>query len=142
MDYDKLFKRALAYGTKKGLGSDAEDFAQECLIRAFEVGPINLEYVFLNYREFHRADKRILSGPEGQLSSFRTVSLDTPVDSENADSAKLSDYIGEPGPDVEGRGELDLVDRMLELIFSRARNKRARAWARDTFMIYLVNHVL
>jgi hypothetical protein len=142
MDYEKLWKRARAYGERNGLGSDAEDFAQECVAKAFEVGAVSLEYMFLNYRDYHRADKRILSGPTGKLSNFRTVSLDAPIDSSDEDSGKLSDLIGVPGADVDSRGELEFVDGILEQVLSKVRSEPARRWARQTYYQWMIDNVL
>lgn len=142
VDYEKLFKTAKAYGIRMGLGSDAEDFAQECLIKAFEVGNIRLEYIYLNYRDHHRADKRILSGPEGSLSSFRTVSLDAPIDSTNENSARLSDVIGVSGDDVESRSDLEFVSELLTAIIKRVKSKSARDWANRTYLEWISDHVL
>lgn len=78
MDYEKLYKKALRFADKKGMGDEREDFAQECLIKAFEKGPINLEYIFLNYRNSFRTDKRVLSAPQGKFSAHGIISLDAP----------------------------------------------------------------
>lgn len=115
MDYEKLFKRAKSFGIRQGLGDEADDFAQECLIKAFEInGPVKLEWIWSNYRDHHSADKRILSSPCGKLSKFRTISLDAPIDNTNEDSAKLSDVIGVPGLDVEGRENAGLIELFIE----------------------------
>lgn len=141
MDYERLFKRAKAFGEKNGLGSDAEDFAQECLIKAFEVGAISLEYMFLNYREFHRADKRILSGPTGPISGFRTVSLDAPVDSSDQDSARLGELIGCVDADLGSLGEVSEFEVLLRGIISLVKRRDTRDWALATYREWLIEHV-
>lgn len=111
--YKKLFFKAKSFGFKKGLDeNEAEDFAQEACIQASRVGAIKLDYIWLNYRDFYRADKRILSGAQGKLSGFRTISTATPLDSTNEDSPELGDTLGVPGLDV---GSGDFVDEHARL---------------------------
>lgn len=133
INYERLYKTAVAYGKKRGLNDDAEDFAQECLIKAYEVGAINLEYIYLNYTQYQRADKRILSGPCGALSGFRTVSLDAPVDSSNEDSGRLSDLIGDTRNELGDGQDLNDLVSLYRSIARLARTETARKWA---IMIY------
>lgn len=141
IDYDKLYKRAKSYGEKRGLGDESEDFAQECLIKAFEVGEINLEYVYLNHVGRERADKRILSAPQGQLSAFRTVSLDAPIDSEDSDSARLDSFVGDPRECVESEREFGGVLELARSILGSIRSKEAREWAMKIYSKFLQEHL-
>lgn len=139
INFEKLFKKAKAFGQKQGLDpNEAEDFAQEAVIKSFEInGPVNLEYIFLNYRNFHRADKRVLSSPTGKLSQFRTVSIDAPIDNTDENSSKLSDLIGVSGDDVDGRDELRFIEKILQGIFKRIKSKDARKWAEKCYEEFL-----
>jgi hypothetical protein len=144
VDYEKLFARSKAFGQKKGLDEiEAEDFAQECLIRSLKSkeGIIKLEYVFADYRGFHRADKRLLSSPEGQLSAFRTRSLDAPIDSAQDDSAKLGDFIADPRGELDDSGIIGELSELLEALFERVKQKRARRWAYSVYSHWLEDNL-
>lgn len=133
VNYEKLYKSAVYYGQKRGLGDDAEDFAQECLIKAYEVGAINLEYCYLDYVKFQRANKRILSGPCGTISKFRTVSFDAPLDSTNEDSGRLGDLIGDSRDEQGDREAIDELVGLYREIIRLARSEGSREWA---LMVY------
>lgn len=113
MDYEKLYKKAKLFGERVGLGSEAEDFAQEFLIQAFKHGPIKLKYVFFNYRDRHRTHKRMLSAPQGQFSGARIISLDAPINNQESDSAQFSDVIGSLDAQLERVGEVSLLDSLI-----------------------------
>lgn len=138
-DYEKLTGRAKRYFIKKGGGeAEAEDFAQNCAIKAFELGfPPNLEFMYLNHRDFERADKRILSGPQGSITGFRTISLATPVDRSDSDSASLEQFIGDQRDDFRDREECDEITGVIELIFGLVKAKQARKWARKHYLKWI-----
>lgn len=137
----KLWERAHAFAISKGMGDEAEDFAQECLIKAAERGQIKLEWVYSGYRQFLRTDKRILSSAQGHLSGFRTISLDAPIDSSDADSAKLGDFIGDSRNDLESIGEFEFYEELLEMILSCVSDSDAKSWAKETYLKYLENEL-
>jgi len=122
-----------------GLGDDAEDFAQECVIIASEKNTyVKLDWCFANYRDKLRADKRLLSSPQGQLSGFRTISFDAPLDSTNEDSAKLGDVIGDtrvgvaelPTPGSESDNNIkDGEEKLLEVLMGFGIKEGTAKWA-------------
>ncbi len=139
IDYERFTRRAKSYFINKG-GSEAEaeDFAQNCAIKAFELGfPPNLEFMYLNHRDFERADKRILSGPQGSITAFRTVSLATPIDSTDANSARLEDFIGDKRDDLGDREECDDIRGTIEMIFGLIKNKKTKEWAMKVYSEWL-----
>jgi len=143
IDYEKLFKRSKNYAYKKGLQEqDCEDFAQEVLIRQFRCAVhVKIEYVYLNFRDFSRADKRILSSSCGQLSNFRTVSTSTPLDNSNQNSATLGDLIADPGnlsrSIEEGRDLMAYVN----CIFNFIKNEKTKEWAKKEYQRWLFENV-
>ncbi len=139
MDYEALRKKAIAYArSKKFEQEEAEDFAQEVIIKAFEInGPVNFEYCFLNYREFHNADKRMLSCAQSQFSAARAISLDAPINSSESDSTQFSDIIGVSGADMEGRSEMRFIEQTVQAILAKVKNERARKWAKKCFEEFL-----
>ena len=134
MDLGKLRKKAIYYAQRQGLDPvEAEDFAQNCLIKAWEInGPINLEFMFKNYRKFERADKRILSSAQGTLSNYATISLDTPVSQED-DKSRLGDFIACQRDELADRERVDeawgLVEGVLGLVGDSIRE--------EVFYLYL-----
>lgn len=137
LEYPRLFKKAESYGKRLGLGGDASDFAQEYCIKCFEIGgPAKLDFVFKNYRDAQRADKRILSGHTGFISKGVTVSFDQPIGSENEDGPSFSDLIGVPGVDLECRSELAEVHGFIEEIIGLASPDR-RPDVRAIYMMFI-----
>jgi len=138
-DYEKLSKRAKYYFIKRGGGEEeGEDFAQNCAIKAFELGfPPNLEFMYLSHRNHERADKRILSGPQGSLTGFRTISLATPIDSSDQDSSRLENFIGDQRDELGDREECYEITGIIELIFGLVKNKRSRSWAQAHYLQWL-----
>lgn len=126
-DYERLTRRAKHYFINKGGGAEeSEDFAQNCAIKAFELGfAPNLEFMYLNHRDHERADKRILSGPQGAITGFRTISLDTPIDSSDSNSSCLDELIGDQRNDLGDRGEINEIRGTIEMIFNLIKNKTA-----------------
>lgn len=120
-----------------GMGDEAEDFAQECLIKAFEVGPVNIEFLYKNYVAGQRADKRILSAPQGAVSVHRTISLQMPIDGSDNDSACLGDFIGDTRDELGTVRELEFYDELLEGVLSMVSREESRRWAYETYMKYL-----
>lgn len=141
IDYDKLFKRASAYGRSKGLGDDSEDFAQEALIKSFEVGAINLEYIYKNYVGRERADKRILSAPQGSMSVFKTISLDRPIDESDSGSTTLADVVGFECTEYASVGEIEFYDDLLGEVLSMVKENEVKAWALGMYMKYLEDNI-
>lgn len=141
IDYDKLYKRAIAYAKKRGIESDAEDFAQECLIKAFEVGNINLEYVFLNFRSFHRANKRILGNSNAALGATQQAWLDSSINESDPDSSRLSDFIGDTRDDVGTVTELESINELVELLFSTIQNRDIRSWAKKQWLKFIEDNL-
>lgn len=142
-DYEKLFKSAKYFAKKKGItDEDAEEFAQEYVTKTLEKQKyIKLEWVYANFRDFARADKRILSSSQGQLSGFRTISTATPLDSSDRDSAKLEDYLGDTRDllgDSEQRGEIEM---MIINIINTCECEKAKAWALKTYTEWLKENV-
>ena len=138
-DYERLTRRAKHYFINKGGGAEeSEDFAQNCAIKAFELGfAPNLEFMYLNHRDHERADKRILSGPQGSITGFRTVSLATPLDSSNENSACLGDLIGDQRDELGSREECNDIRGTIEMIFDLIRNERTREWAMKHYSDWL-----
>jgi len=61
LDYEILFKKAYSFA-KPYLGSEAEDFAQHYCLKCFEKDKeLIIKFVFIDYCDFLRADKRCLS---------------------------------------------------------------------------------
>lgn len=121
---------------------DAEDFAQECAIKSFEKKlVVNFEYIYLNFRDSFRADKRILSSPQGQLSAFRTISTSTPIDSSNPDSSELGDFIRDqrdlPRESEERSEMLNLIESILKL----SKSPETRKWATEIYIEWLKENV-
>jgi len=139
MNYEKIYKRAKIYAIKRRFTEEeAEDFAQNCAIKAFEInGPVNFEYMYLNHCDFERADKRILSGPQGAITGFRTISLDTPIDSSDSNSSCLDELIGDQRNDLGDRGEINEIRGTIEMIFNLIKNKRTKEWAEKTYLTWL-----
>lgn len=139
--YEKLYKRAVAYAKQRGIESDAEDFAQECLIKAYEVGVINLEYVYLNYRQYHRANKRILGNSNVALGATQQAWLDASIDKSDPDSSRLGDLIGDPRNDVESITEFESIEELARCVFSFVKNIEARNWAKRTWIKYIEDNL-
>lgn len=137
MNAEELFKRALNYGKRMGMGDDAEDFAQECVIKSLDVGEVRLDYLYRNYVEHQRADKRILSSAQGQLSGYRTVSLDKPLDSEDSDSAKLGDLIADSRDELGTVTEFEFYGELINGILDQIPNDETREWARKHYFKHL-----
>jgi DNA-directed RNA polymerase specialized sigma24 family protein len=142
VDYGKLFKRAKAYGERHGLGADAEDFAQECLIKAFEVGKIRIEYVFLNYWDYQRSRNRLLSSPAGELSRQKIVSMDAVFDTADGRSGRFAERFGSRDEALDNLLEVDEFDATLKLILSLVVDDDARDWATAIYMHFLMEGVL
>ena len=141
IDYDKLYKRAVAYAKKRGIESDAEDFAQECLIKAFEVGNINLEYIFLNFRSYHRADKRILGNSNAALGATQQAWLDSSINESDPDSSRLGDLIGDSRNDVGTITELESINELVELVFSTIQSRDIRSWSKRQWLKYIEDNL-
>ena len=141
IDYDKLYKRAVAYAKKRGIESDAEDFAQECLIKAFQVGNINLEYIFLNFRSYHRADKRILGNSNAALGATQQAWLDSSINESDPDSSRLGDLIRDPRNDVGTITELESIYELAELVFGAIQNRDIRLWAKRQWLKYIEDNL-
>ena len=141
IDYDKLYKRAVAYAKKRGIESDAEDFAQECLIKAFQVGNINLEYIFLNFRSYHRADKRILGNSNAALGATQQAWLDSSINESDPDSSRLGDLIRDPRNDVGTITELESIYELAELVFSTIQSRDIRSWSKRQWLKYIEDNL-
>ena len=141
IDYDKLYKRAVVYAKKRGIESDAEDFAQECLIKAFEVGNINLEYIFLNFRSYHRADKRILGNSNAALGATQQAWLDSSINESDPDSSRLGDLIGDSRNDVGTITELESIYELVELVFSTIQSRDIRSWSKRQWLKYIEDNL-
>ena len=139
MDIEKLWRSAKAFAASQGLGDEAEDFAQEIVLYAYEKGTdvLRLDWRLADYKSFNRADKRILSSPQGQLSGFRTTSLDAPVDRSNDDSATLNDFIADQKNERRDLDEIEFYDELIGEIFGLVTGAEARKWARETYMKYI-----
>lgn len=135
IDYEKITARAKSFAQRKGFPEEeAEDFAQQCAIKAFELGhPPNFEYMYLNHCEFERADKRILSGSQGAITGFRTISLATPVNSSESDSATIENFIEDQRDEFRDREELSEIREIIEVILGLVKCEKAKAWAEKTY---------
>ena len=139
IDFEKLFTKAKAYAPRKGLNNeDAEEFAQECCIRSHNSreGYIKLDWVYRDFRDYHNADKRILSSSQGQLSSFRTLSLDAPIEREDSDSSKFGDFIPDTRNDFGTREQFIELEFYLREIL-KSTEESTREWAMSVYMNYL-----
>lgn len=143
LDFEGIIKRAKHFIIQRGVNEEeAEDFAQNCAIKAFEIGgPVNFEYMYLNYREFERADKRILSVPQGSITAFRTISTATPIDSSDSNSPTLDSCIGDSRDELGDREELDGITGLVSQIICLAKNKLARDWCYKKYKDWLEENV-
>lgn len=124
IDFERIITKAKHYLLKRGHSEqESEDFAQECALTAFCLGShINLEYCYLNYRDKHTANKRVLCS---EFSRF-TTSIDQPL-TENGFC--LSQVIPDTGDDLGDREFYVETKRIVESILSRVKNQKARLWA-------------
>ncbi|MGZ3742729.1 MAG: sigma-70 family RNA polymerase sigma factor [Pseudobdellovibrionaceae bacterium] len=110
----RIIEKAKTYARRRGFGDEAEDFAQEYAIRYFESGgSICLKFYFIDYSDEQRANKRVLSSPQGYLSKNIRVSLDQPIGNAKDDGATIGDFIGVPGNDLEYESSVGLIDSVL-----------------------------
>ena len=112
MDYEKLFKKAHAYA-KKFLGSEAEDFAQHYCMQCFEKGKeLSYKFVFMDYCDSLRANKRVLSS---LANNYVSKNLLMSVETEIAEGFTIGDTL-QSAP-VETNEDEELL-KNLELILS------------------------
>lgn len=112
MDYDKLFKKAHAYA-KKFLGSEAEDFAQHYCLQCFEKGKeLSCKFVFMDYCDFLRTNKRCLSS---LANDYVSKNLLLSVETEIAEGFTIGDTL--QSTPVEENEDEELL-KNLELILN------------------------
>lgn len=134
---------AIIFANKKGLNNeDAEEFAQESCIRSFnsKEGRIKFYWVYADFRDYHSADKRLLSSPQGQLSKYRTQSIDAPISNKETSVAKLGDFIADTRSELGDREELGEIEFYIEQILKTTKTK-TRKWAISTYKKYLMENV-
>ena len=139
IDYEKLFNKAKAYAKSRGINNeDADEFGQECCISSLnsKEGYIKLDWALSNFRQFHKADKRILSSSQGQLSGFRTISADAPIDNSDPNSTKLGDLIADSRDEFGSLEECGEIELFVKEILSWAK-PTAEKWAMNTYLKYL-----
>jgi hypothetical protein len=137
IDYESLYKRAIAYAKRRGIDSDAEDFAQECLIKAFQIGKINIEYVYLNFVSKHRANKRILGNSNAALGANAQSWLDASIDSSNADGSRLGDFIRDTRDELESVTEIESIRELAFIIFNTIQCEKAKEWSQKCWAKYI-----
>src|SRR4051794_28276345 len=124
-DYEGLWKRAKSYGERQGLGDEAEDFAQEAILKLFGGRKATIKQLFIDYYHHLRADKRVLSSPYGKLSAYARISLDCPLD-ENGSQATLSDVIGSFRDEFTQQRSLMEFENLFRQITRLAKNPLAQ----------------
>lgn len=112
MDYDRLFKKAHSYA-KRFIGSEAEDFAQHFCLQCFEKGKeLNYKFVFIDYCDFLRANKRCLSSLS---NDYVSKNLLLSVETEIVDGFTIGDTLQSSQVEMD---EDELYLKNLELILS------------------------
>ncbi len=102
MDYEGFRKDAIAYAKRRNCNQEqAEDFAQEYCIRAFETETefIRMDWVFIDYLRKSHGRPGTPGGDARLTGKSRTISLDAAGESSNADSSLGHEYIGVSGVD-------------------------------------------
>lgn len=107
MDYEKLFKRARAFACRRGFESEAEDFAQEACIRAFECGQVRLDWMLTDYLRQNYGRTGTPGGDARHIAAARGISLDATLDGSQADSDLFHAVIADTGNNPDHQLELD-----------------------------------
>lgn len=97
-DYKRLWERAKALATKKGFYNDAEDFAQECVIKYLKTKKINLYWAFVDFLRAKYGNPRHKGFKSKKALTINIVSLDDPTRNQTSDlkqMLKSYDYIDE-----------------------------------------------
>lgn len=111
MDYEILFKKAYSFA-KAYLGSEAEDFAQHYCLKCFEKDKeLIIKFIFIDYCDFLRADKRCLSS---LANNHVNKNLLKSVETELAENLTISDTLqSTPVEDNEDELLLNNLEQIL-----------------------------
>lgn len=138
-DFDGLWKKAVSFAQRRGLGDESEDFASDFIRRKLEgkCQKASIEQAFFDYSKSLRADKRVLGSPEGYFSKGIVTSLDKPIRDAGDDGATIRDFIGTPGDDMELRSELGDTAKLIDGVIGLVKNNESREHIRSIYYQYI-----
>lgn len=111
IDFEKEIQKAKAFAIRRGMESEADDFAQEFAIQLFETGQARLDWSFADYLRKRFGSSRSGCGRLKQFETHGRLSIDAPIDSSEGSGSSFGDVIGDSRFSPDSSGELgDLVE--------------------------------